>query len=38
MKSGMKTEELVKPLEIRDDNELNENIDKVHFYFQCTDE
>ena len=30
MKSGMKTEELVKPLEIREDDELDENKDKAH--------
>lgn len=38
MKSGMKTEELVKPLEIREDGELDENKDKVHLEFHWIDE
>ena len=33
----MKTEELVKPLEIREDGELDENKDKVHLEFHWID-
>ena len=38
MKSGMKTVELVKPLEIREDGELDENKDKVHLGLHWSNE